>query len=219
MSQGTKAGSWTPRMIGYWHSADLPKDIAEILQSWHSHGPEEIAIYDRDSARAFIAEHYGSRELACFDACAITAMQSDLFRVLEVCKRGGFYLDLGIELLARPQMFLEAAPGLRLYRRWHGRIVNNMFAAPPGDPLLVRIRDGILSNIEQRISNDVWQVTGPMVWNNITDTGRLAQGMIVFEHVDLAGKVVRFRQDLAHKKDGNHWHEKQKIMSIFTPPT
>lgn len=203
------------RMIGYWDKPDLPHDIEMIRQSWLNFGPSNITIYNHTTARAFIAEHYGPRELSCFDACAIPAMQSDLFRVLEIYSQGGFYLDLSIQLLQYPALFLEPKNELRLYRRWHGRIVNNAFSAPAGNSLLEKIKDQIINNIEERKSNDVWSITGPKVWNDVTDTGHLSKGIIVHEHDILGGKIVRFRQDLAHKKDGEHWSDKQKTVDIF----
>ncbi len=203
------------RMIGYWDKADLPHDIEQIRQSWLRNGPKDITIYNHDTARSFIEEHYGRRELECFDACAIPAMQSDLFRVLEIYEMGGFYLDLSIEVLELPIMFLEPADDLRLYRRWHGRIVNNMFSAPANNEILGKIKDKIMGNIEARLSNDVWSVTGPKVWNDVTDTGSLAEGISVYDHKELAGKIVKFRQDLDHKKGGKHWHHQQEKMNIF----
>lgn len=204
----------TERMVGYWHTPDLPEDIAKIREGWIANGPAEIRIYDRDQARTFIQEHYSARELDAFDACAIPAMQSDVFRVLEIYALGGFYLDLGIELLARPEPFLAPGDHLVLYRRWHGRIVNNMFACKAGNAILGQIKDRILDNIAQRRDGGVWGVTGPAVWNEITDTGNCA-GVEVHSHEELAERIVRFRQDLSHKKDGNHWSDQEKKISIY----
>lgn len=204
------------RMVGYWHTHDLPQDIRKIRMSWEKFGPDSIVIYDREAALAFIGKHYGDREVAAFEACAIPAMQSDLFRVLEILRNGGFYLDLGIELLGHPMEFLSPGEDLVLYRRWHGRIVNNMFAAAPGNPILREICERILVNIEERVSNNVWKVTGPLVWNTVTETGSLQTGIRVIEHADIAGKSVQFHQDLNHKKEGRHWHDQQSNRSIFT---
>lgn len=116
-------------MVGYWNTVDWPEDIRVINKSWRTYGPENIIVYHSESAMNFIEEFYGVRELDAFKACAIPAMQSDLFRVLEIYKNGGFYMDLGIELLSQPIQFVAPKADLVLYRRWHGRIANGIFAA------------------------------------------------------------------------------------------
>lgn len=202
-------------MVGYWSTADWPEDIISINKSWHAFGPEEIVVYDFEGAVEFIERFYGKRELNAFYSCAIPAMQSDFFRVLEILEKGGFYSDMGIELLRFPVEFMSAHRDIILYRRWHGRIVNNIFSAKPNNPTLSAIKERILGNIENRVANDVWQVTGPKVWNEVTATGGLSEGIRVINHKDIAGKTVIFHQNLHHKADGRHWSDVQKIRSIF----
>lgn len=203
------------RMVGYWNTVDWPEDIRAINKSWRTYGPENIIVYHFESAVRFIDEFYGARELDAFKACAIPAMQSDLFRVLEIYKNGGFYMDLGIELLRSPLEFMSPEREIILYRRWHGRIVNNIFSAKPYNPILSMIKEKILNNIEARVANDVWHVTGPKVWNDATDTGRLSEGIKIIDHKDIAGKTVIFHQKLHHKSGGRHWSDTQKSYSIF----
>jgi len=202
------------RMIGYWDSPQLPADISRILDTWREHGPDDITIYDRDSAVAFIEEHYGPRERAAFLSCAIPAMQSDVFRALEILHAGGFYLDLGIELLAPPTPFLYPGENLVLYRRWHGRIVNNMFSCASRHPILAEITETILDNVTRRVSDNIWLVSGPSVWNTVTHSGG-RPGTEAHEHAELAGNICVFHQELDHKKDGNHWSHQQKDRSIY----
>ncbi|NKX45446.1 glycosyltransferase [Roseicyclus persicicus] len=203
------------RMIGYWDTRPWPDDIREVNETWHVHGPEDITVYDRAEAIDFISKVYGQREVDAFAACNVPAMQSDLFRLLEIVALGGFYADMSIGLLRRPDEFLSPGADLVLYRRWHGRIVNNLFSAEAGNAVLAEILARVLRNIEARIANDVWHVTGPKVWNEVTDTGRLTEGIRVVEHAAIAGKTVVFNQDLFHKKDGRHWSDVQRSQSIY----
>lgn len=203
------------RMIGYWNTLPLPEDISRIRGTWDAHGPEDITIYDHDSAVAFIEQYYGARERDAFLACAIPAMQSDVLRVLEILQMGGFWLDMGIELLAPPTMFLDHGDDLVLYRRWHGRIASGMFASPAGHPLLAEVTERIVDNVTRRLDDNIWSITGPGVWNIVTDTGN-KPGLSVHTHADLAGNICFFNQDLSHKKDGKHWSTQQKNMNIYT---
>ncbi|WP_323718692.1 glycosyltransferase family 32 protein [Paracoccus aminovorans] len=202
-----------PRLIGYWHNPEFPPDIDRIQQSWRAAWPGEITVYNHHTARKFIKGNYGSRELIAFDSCAIPAMQSDLFRILEVFHHGGFYLDMGIELIYPPPHAIDPNQ-LVLYRRWHGRIVNCLFAAPPRNPILAKILSAALSNIESRTSNNVWAVTGPGIWISETTNGQ-RDGVTVLDHQEIAGEFVVFHQKLSHK-GSRHWSEQQKEASIFS---
>lgn len=202
------------RMVGYWNGSALPDDIALTLESWHTYGPQDIEIYSRESAIAFIEKHYGIRERDAFLSCKIPAMQADVFRCLELLKFGGFYLDMGIELLAPPTMFMNIETDLVLYRRWHGRIVNGMFACQAGNPILAEICEKVIDNVTKRVAQNVWLVSGPGVWYAITDNGNKS-GITVFDHETLAEKICRFNQNLAHKKDGKHWSAQQDEQSIY----
>ena len=203
------------RLVGYWNTRDWPDDIREIHASWIAYGPKDIKIYDYCEAASFIKDVYGERELNAFKLCAIPAMQSDFFRTLEILELGGLYMDMGIELLRHPAEFLSPDNNIVLYRRWHGRIVNNLFSAEKGNLLLSKIKDVILSNIERRISNNIWEVTGPKVWNDLTNTGQNTAGIRVICHEDIAGKTHVFRQDLNHKDAGRHWKDVQQKHSIY----
>ena len=202
-------------MIGFWHAAALPEDIRPIRESWDRFGPADIRCFDDRSGERFIAEHYGPREVAAFRACALPAMRSDVFRVLAVLALGGFYCDMGVRLVASPSPFLPVPEGtLTLYRRWHGGINNGLFSAPAGHPVLRRIAERIVGNVERREGRNVMFITGPAVWREVSEDGAAA-GVAVREHRAMVPSVFQYNNDLAHRAGSDHWSKRQGEVALF----
>jgi mannosyltransferase OCH1-like enzyme len=161
-----RAGQTTPiprTLVRFWHDPhDVPPDVRECLESWDTLRDEGFAfrMFGDASATAYIAERYGSRELAAFNRCRHPAMRSDYLRICFVLAEGGLYVDADDVLLDRgwegafrdgtlkvqPLCYDVIAGGMvpqselrRLDLPTEGRIFyvnNNPIAAPAGHPAL-----------------------------------------------------------------------------------
>lgn len=89
-------------LIRYWHDLDeLPEDVKECLNSWNRLDRDgfEIRTFNDLSAKAYIADKFGARELAAFARCRHPAMRSDYLRMCFVLAEGGMYVDADDVLL------------------------------------------------------------------------------------------------------------------------
>jgi hypothetical protein len=115
----TASRSTTPRvLVQFWDDASaIPDDVQECLKSW---APLEAAgfertLFDDTSARQFIEDHFGARNVRAFDRCNHPAMRADYFRLCFMLRIGGLYVDAddvyqGAEiepLIGRGQLWLQ----------------------------------------------------------------------------------------------------------------
>ena len=152
-------------LVQFWHDPDnVPADVWNCMRSWAALRDEGIAfrMFGDVSAAAFIAERYGSREVAAFGRCRHPAMRSDYLRLCFVLAEGGLYVDADDVLLGggwedvfrdgtlkvQPLCYdvtTRAMVSVAELRRTDlpadGRIFyvnNNPIAAPAGHPVLRR---------------------------------------------------------------------------------
>lgn len=184
-----QAGQIPRNLVRYWHDPSaVPADVRNCLESWDALRNEGFAfrMFGDASAAAYIAEHYGPRELAAFARCRHPAMRSDYLRMCFVLAEGGLYVDAddvllggGLEgvfhdgaLKVQPLCFDVAVGGMvpaselrRTDLPTEGRIFyvnNNPIAAPAGHPVLkralVRATDSLLGDEPAR---KIQPTTGP----------------------------------------------------------
>jgi hypothetical protein len=152
-------------LVRYWHDPHgVPSDVQRCLDSWEALRGEgfSIQMFDDVSARTYIAERYGRREVAAFEQCRHPAMRSDYLRMCYVLAEGGLYVDAddvlmgdgwkevfrGGTLKVRPLCYDIRAGGMvaaaelrRAELPTEGRIFyvnNNPIAAPADHPVLRR---------------------------------------------------------------------------------
>ncbi|MGV6848902.1 MAG: glycosyltransferase [Marinibacterium sp.] len=159
-------GKTPKRVVQFW-DRDPPDQITQLLRQTESVCADsgyDHQIFDLDGARARIGEIAGSVWLDYFDRASHPAMQSDIFRLLEVRAGGGFYMDADMALAKR---FPFSPPPVPLFVQWaRGRrsnVANWFFGGPPEHAIF----DRILAEMQRMIE------TMP-----VTDTGQ-------FEKVDL----------------------------------
>jgi len=83
-------------LLQYWDDPmAVPSDVLGCLDSWNALREEGITIrmFGDASARVYIAERYGPREVAAFERCRHPAMRSDFFRMSYLLAEGGLYVD------------------------------------------------------------------------------------------------------------------------------
>jgi hypothetical protein len=152
-------------LVRYWHDLrGVPSDVRRCLDSWEALRDEgfSMEMFDDASARTYIAERYGQREVAAFERCRHPAMRSDYLRMCFVLAEGGLYVDAddvlvgngwnevfrGGTLKVQPLCYdirvggmVAAAELRRADLPTEGRVFyvnNNPIAAPAGHPVLRR---------------------------------------------------------------------------------
>lgn len=153
-------------IVQYWHSPEVPSEITKLTTSFRNLNPSSRhVLFDECRARAFIAERFGAREVAAFDACAVPAMQADYFRYCAVFALAGVYADADFRCLRPLDPLIERLPGGTLFRSKFGHLCNGFFVFKrPEHPFLRLALDIATANIERRVGQSVNVVTGPWVF-------------------------------------------------------
>jgi mannosyltransferase OCH1-like enzyme len=164
MPPGDAAGA--PPIVQYWHSEEIPADVAELIDTFREQNPEmRHMLFCEAKAEEFIAEHLTAREVAAFRACAVPAMQADYFRYCAGYALGGIYADVDMRCLRELRPLLDLADGV-LFMVEHEQVMNGFFVLRnPGHALSRLALEVATVGIEQRASQDIWALTGPWIFS------------------------------------------------------
>ncbi|UOM37207.1 glycosyltransferase family 32 protein [Acuticoccus sp. I52.16.1] len=194
-------------LFQFWNSPEPPAEVAALMDTWKADPDFVYRRFTEADAEAYIAQRFEARTLAAYRACAIPAMQADLFRYCALYEEGGVYVDADSENGGNLAGFIADAPRGMLMTR-EVRIANDfLFVRAARDPLYEKVIRQAVENIEQRISNNVWAVTGPAIMTRMYRTPEQRpwfDGFVVHP-VQEVRKIVQFRHKLAYKSTGVDW--------------
>ena len=165
-------------IIQYWHSSEIPASVAELIRSVGTHNPRwRHLVFDRARAEELIAERFTPREASAFEACAVPAMQADYFRYCAIYALGGVYADADMRCDGSIDRVVAGEGGGKLFRRAvdvrvrprpYPTVINHFFAfRSPGHPLMRLAVEIATTNVERRVAEDVWAVTGPGIFTGL----------------------------------------------------
>lgn len=154
-------------LIQYWDAERAPDDVRALFAQVREHNPDlQQMVFSQRTAKTFIEEHLGPREVAAFEACAVPAMQADYFRYCAMYVLGGFYCDADCSCSGSISPLLEANGFLIESMAMPETLNNNLFAFREPGHLFPRFAmDIATAAIENRVSDKVAAVTGPFVFN------------------------------------------------------
>ncbi|AII42022.1 hypothetical protein KR100_01195 [Synechococcus sp. KORDI-100] len=184
------------------------------------------------SATGFLENNFGTKVVSAFLQCGPPAMQADVIRVAHLAHYShALYIDwpyrpFNPKPLLDNQLFRDGRSLLagksRQIPENHWSIWNGFGYTTPDDdlrPFFRIVLDQIVENILNRISNDVFWVTGPGVWKTIHDQ---------YKSLTKNTKLIIYPQDLhpvfqpaLNKRPSmqEHWSVVQKQESIYTQHT
>jgi hypothetical protein len=175
-----------PPIVQYWHAEEAPDYIADLFETYDDLNPDRRhLVFSRSSAAAFIDEHFDSRRLRAFEACAVPAMQADYFRYCATLALGGAYCDADSRCVASLRSLVPAGGAGRLFQRSDSEVtVNGLYAfGSPGHPFIELALEVATANIERRTSNHVYATTGPLIFTNLCRLRRLGSFDALMEHL------------------------------------
>lgn len=225
-------------LIRYWHDpCNVPEDVLACLDSWEILRAQgfEVRMFDDATAKAYIAERYGERELQAFARCRHPAMRCDYLRMCFVLAEGGLYVDaddiligdgwndsifgngrLKIQPLCYDITTQGMLPTSEIWRTdlpTNGRIFyinNNPIAAPASHPVLRRALSratGILLGADPL--PEIQSTTGP---GNLTAAlvahareSKIAGTPLDFELLRDWETFAETRWELSYRKDARNW--------------
>lgn len=204
-------------IIQYWDKINPPDEVQVLINSWRQESDFSHFLFNRESGGELIRLHFGEEVENTYNLCGIPAMQADYFRYCALFALGGCYLDADTQRLGSlSDLIKERETGLLMKRQ--DRVANDfMFVMKPGHRLLQYCIETATSNIRSRISNNVWEVTGPGIMTSAY-YGSLSK--ILFSGFDImpvqqVRRTVGFRHNLKYKKSAIDWRIAQLSNSIY----
>lgn len=224
-------------LVQFWDDASaIPDDVENCIESWvplESAGFKRM-LFDDISARRFIVDHFGARNVHAFDRCSHPAMRADYFRLCFILRVGGLYIDADDEyqgtnveplidsgqLKLQPLCYEMASDSMvdvagavvdtedpaRVYY-----VNNNPLIAAPAHPVIARAleRSTALVLAASPGNRDIQALTGP---------GNLTAALVAhavqqdldreardFELLPNWDKVAISKWPLAYRADGRNW--------------
>lgn len=166
-----------PQIVQYWHSGDVPSDVAALCESFRTQNPTlDYRLYSHADAERLIVAHCGQREVEAFRSCAVPAMQADYFRYCAILAHGGIYADADFRCIAPLAPWLSGIDGGEFFfsptpasvaGRDARRVWNGFFAfAGPDHPFLRLALEIATVNVEERLAERLWpgQRVGDGIW-------------------------------------------------------
>lgn len=167
-----------------------------------------------DARRQFIADSFNEEVLACYDRLQIGAAQADLWRLLVLQKHGGVYLDIDAHAV---WPLAQIVPGnideLYVITR-QGHFSNYFIASQPANPNVAKLIRRACANIEANESKNVFDITGPGVFNQELDQANVPT--VSYRHACNQGSFTNEYFQYIDKPAGK-WTKEQKKVEVVAP--
>jgi len=205
-------------LFQFWDDS-IPDDVAELTRGVkEANSTLDYRFFSDESAAEFIASEFGADMLKLYSTCAIPAMRADLFRYCYLTRCGGVYVDADFPAVDSIEPLVSAGWDGCLYKREKGLTNSMMYFEAPDNPLAEKILESAVYNITNRTSNNVWQVTGPSVLQNIyadESNEPIFANIHLMEEAEFA-QYFKLAVSLDYKNDDSHWLvARQKGINIF----
>jgi mannosyltransferase OCH1-like enzyme len=168
-----------------------------------------------DEREAFIRENFPPEVLEAYLHLQIGAAQADLWRLLVLQKCGGVYMDIDAHLVW-PLHWSIPPEATELYLRIKtGEISNYFIASAPNNPRLQRVIDKVIQNIHERSSENVYNLTGPGVFNEVLGSENVPTTYYLTT-VNQGNFTNEFFQYI--DKPQGKWTKEQHKVPVLKPP-
>jgi mannosyltransferase OCH1-like enzyme len=165
-------------------------------------------------ARAeFIQENYPKHVSEAYNRLQIGASQADFWRLLVLNKLGGVYMDIDAHLVWPLGWTLKQHHALYL-RIKSGEISNYFIASAAKNPQLQKMIDLIEHNIEEAKIENVYDLTGPGIFNQILKNQRFSETYYK-ETVNQGNFTNEYFQYI--DKPAGKWNKEQQKVALVKP--
>ena len=171
----------------------------------------QYCFHSTEDRLAFVEQNFPGKPTELYNRLTIGAAQADVWRLMVLYKHGGVYMDIDSHFVWPLNRFIEAWTS-EIFLRYKSKDATNYFiASAPANPNIKALLDEVLYRIETSQSNNVYDITGPSVFQDVlaqrSHTWRLAQ------HTCLQGNFSnKFFQYL--DKPQGCWTQEQKLRRV-----
>ena len=165
-----------------------------------------------DDRAQFIKENYSSEIYNNYSKLQIGAAQADFWRVLVLQKYGGIYLDIDANFVwplssTIKQNYHELYLTIR-----NGEISNYFIASKSDNDHMVQIINIIMKNIDENTIRNVYELTGPGVFNQVLDKSTVNTRK--FSYICNQGNFTNEYFQYIDKPEGK-WTKAQKKIDLI----
>jgi len=195
----------------HWHTQNLPPIMAENYAQLQSQNLElQFHLYDDDSCRSFIVEHFDSTIVNAYDKLVPSSYKSDLWRFCILYKYGGIYLDIKYgcvgnfklaDLCTHQHFVLD---NIDNWSENQYGIYTACIVTPPNNPILYECIQAIIENVE----------TNNYGWNALYPTGPGLLGQIYFQN-DLNAYIDKIYDIELFYNDNQIFYKKYPILKVY----
>jgi mannosyltransferase OCH1-like enzyme len=163
----------------------------------------------------FIRDNYPKEIYDAYARIQIGAAQADFWRVLVLQKFGGVYMDIDAHLVWPLARILPPEQEELFLQIKTGEISNYFIASKPDNPNLAAVIDQIRVNIETRSSPNVYDLTGPGVFNKALGSRNVPKRYYLYTCNQ--GNFTNEYFQYIDKPQGK-WTKEQKKVEVIRPP-
>ena len=126
----------------------------------------DYCFHNTEERLVFVEKNFPGTIAKAYHRLTIGAAQADLWRLLVLYKHGGVYLDIDAHLVWPLKRITNRMP--EIFIRYKNREATNYFiASRPQNPTIKALIEEVLFRIEHSNSNNVYDITGPSVFEDI----------------------------------------------------
>ncbi len=208
-----------PKLYMYWEGS--MREININVNKWINLNKNDFncQLFNRNKAIQYIKNNFSMREVNAFKKCKIPTMQADYFRICVLAKNlHVFYVDCNLrpnKSIMNANFFIKNKTTVCF--KENKRIVNAI-AGNNGNTkwnqMFKKILDIVTDNIEKKVSNNLWRVTGPFIWNKVYKEHQqeLKDNTILVNYMGNMNASFVNRGKIHNRI---HWSREQKRTSIF----
>nr|WP_300309532.1 glycosyltransferase [Halomonas sp.] len=200
------------RVFQYWNESTPPETVMEIMQSWSSLPNVEYVRFDSQQARTFLRDTFGADYERAFRLANNTAEGADLLRLCYLRHYGGVYADADDRMCGKWNALIPAGVGLVCFQEPFNILANNVIAAVPGHPAIVRASEMAAEALLSRDNENTWSKTGPgLLTRAVASYLKTSKPSRPEEKVAIRPNYILRRQaqihiQLPHKKTRGYWN-------------
>jgi mannosyltransferase OCH1-like enzyme len=148
-----------------WYKKELPEQIKKTVNKMlEINSNYEYYFYDDNDIENFILKNFNNDIFSAYKLLNIGAAKADFWRYLVLYKTGGIYLDVDSIIYGQLDTLIHDDCAIISREKNYGKFVQWCLIYPPNHPILKICIDKCIFNIINNTTNDIIELTGPIVY-------------------------------------------------------
>lgn len=160
----------------------------------------------------FIKENYSQEIFDNYSRIQIGAAQADFWRLLVLDKLGGIYMDIDAHLVWPLSSIIKSDQQALYTVARKGDITNYFIASKPDNAHFKEMIDLILKNIKENTIKNVYELTGPGIFNQVLDINKV--NTVSYRYACNQGNFTNDYFQYIDKAEGK-WTRAQEVIDII----